>query len=168
MKPDTELADPLSSAIRALRAELLVWIDTELVRLREGAQAANRLLEEKPAAGSQFGCSSSHLGTRARRPHLQLGPGRRESRPREKFVERNPTAEAGRLPDDVPTPSTEPNPPGSASGPRQRLDALARMLDHRLKRVQAAAGTRGAAGDGRDHDESDDVSAERSALGGPR
>jgi len=159
MNPESEAADPLSWAIRALREELLRWIDTELVRLRAREQAENRLMEEGPAtaAGSQFGASSSRLGANPGRRDLQLGLGWHESRTRERVVERDSSlAETARPPVDAAELETDPKPQVPPSDPRQRLDALARLLDDRIKRAQGAAGTWSGAGSGPNADVDDE------------
>ena len=50
MSHEIEVSDPLSWAIGEFREELLLWIDTELVRLRERDQAGDGMMEEEPAA----------------------------------------------------------------------------------------------------------------------
>jgi hypothetical protein len=92
MSHEFEASDPLSRAIGEFRKELLLWIDTELLRLRQPGQADDLVNEEE----------------------RQIDP---EPRP---FL----------------------------SNPRQRLDALARLLDHRLKQAQEAAAPSGGAGNG--------------------
>ncbi|SRR5579883_1891473 len=55
-----------------------------------------------------------------------------------------PAPEEGRsvgLPE--PETSVPPQPQADPGNPRQRLDALARLLDHRLKQVEGAPGTTG-------------------------
>jgi len=101
MSQEFEVSDPLSRAIGEFRKELLLWIDTELVRLREPEQADDLVIEEE----------------------LPIDP--------------------------------EPRPP--LSNPRQRLDALARLLDHRLKQAQEAAAPSGGAGNGRNTGVEDDT-----------
>jgi hypothetical protein len=152
MSPDTEVPDRLLSAIGEFREEVLLWIDSELVRLREREQAENRRLEQRlaPATGSHFSASNGRLGASPERPSLQSGTGPREPRSLETARDREPAAENARQPLDVPEPETDPKPPGTGSNPRQRLDALARLLDHRLRQAQGEAATRTGAGNGRD------------------
>jgi hypothetical protein len=144
---DTDVRDPVARAIAEFRQEFLLRIDTELVRLQEREQAANRLTEEEvvAATGSQFGASSSRVGGSPRRPYLQSGTGWQESRATERAADRDSVAEAERPPVDVPELEIDPEPRVPPSDPRQRLDALARLLDNRLKRAQGTAGTRSGA-----------------------
>jgi len=101
MSQEFEVSDPLTRAIGDFRRELLLWIDTELVRLRQPEQADDLVIEEA----------------------LQMDP---ELRPPQ-------------------------------SNPRQRLDALARLLDHRLKKAQEAAAPGGGAGNGLNTGAEDDT-----------
>jgi hypothetical protein len=133
MKPDNEAADPLCSAIRELREELLMWIDNELERLRAGEPAENRRPDDGPATASKLGLPSSRVGASSGRPHLQLGLARQESRSRERDAETDSFKENPRPAIEDPERETDPDPLVHASDPRQRLDALARLLDHRLK-----------------------------------
>jgi hypothetical protein len=87
MSHDSEVSDALSWAIGEFREELLLWIDTELSRLRE----------QEPAEKA------------ARRPVIP------------------------------PEPKSALEPRAPVSNPRQRLDALARLLDHRLKQARGAS-----------------------------
>ena len=146
----TSYADPLSWAIGEFREELLRWIDTELVRLREREQAENRLMEEGRAAASWIAIrrfAAAVSGSSPGRRDLQLGLGWHESRTRERVVERDsggrnrrpPRRRFLKLRDGSRT-------AGRPSDPRQRLDALARLLDDRLKQAQGAAGTWSGAG----------------------
>ena len=48
MTRDIEFQDPLSWAIGEFREELLLWIDTELVRLQEREPADDSVIEEEP------------------------------------------------------------------------------------------------------------------------
>jgi hypothetical protein len=98
MSNDVEAPDPLSSAIGEFRKELLDWIETELVRLRERAQTDEETTRPPGAL-----------------PERQI--------------------------------DRDPRPP--LSNPRQRLDALARLLDHKLKQPQGTAEASGGGGTGR-------------------
>jgi hypothetical protein len=144
---DSAVRDPLARAIAEFRQELLLRIDTELVRLQEREQAVNRLTEEGvvAATGSQFGASSSRMGASPRKPYLQSGTGWQESRDAERVADLDSVAEAERPPVDDPELEIDPEPRVPPSDPRQRLDALARLLDNRLKRAQGTAGTRSGA-----------------------
>jgi hypothetical protein len=109
MNPDCDVSDRLLSAIHAFGEELLLWIDTELDRLREPEQAENARIDDGLIVpnGSQFRVS----------PPL-----------------------------DIQQAPTDPERPAPVVNPRQRLDALARILDDRLKQAQAGAGIRMCAG----------------------
>jgi hypothetical protein len=143
MSHDTEVPDPLLLAIGEFREELLVWIETELVRQREREQAENRVMEERPAAatGSPFGVSSSRLGASPGRPYLESGMDGREPRIRERVADGDSVVESARPSVAVTGLETDSEPRARLTNPRQRLDALARLLDHRLKRAQGAAAT---------------------------
>jgi hypothetical protein len=142
MSPDTEVSHRLASAIGEFREEVLFWIDTELVRLRE--QAEHRQIEEGPAAetDSQFSGSNERFRASPGRPSIESRMGRREPRIIETAGDRDPGAENARHPLEVTEAARDPDTPAGLSNPRQRLDALARVLDHRLKHAQSEAGTR--------------------------
>jgi hypothetical protein len=105
--PEHEGPDRLALAIRAFREDVLLWIDTELARLRQWDPVGT-----PPAADSVARASASGFGVRQPREGSPLGP----------LIE------------------TEPSVP--VSNPRQRLDALARMLDDRLRQAEADTGPR--------------------------
>jgi hypothetical protein len=150
MSHDIEVSDPLSWAIGEFREELLLWIDIELVRLREREQAEDLMREEEPAAasGSQFSTSSSRLGASRVSPYFQPGMTREEPRTRQRLADRDSVVETARPPVVLPELQTDPEPRTPLANPRQRLDALARLLDHRLKQAQGAAETSRGAGKG--------------------
>jgi hypothetical protein len=151
MSHDSEVSDPLSREISEFREELLLWIDTELIRLRERDHGDDLVMEEEPAAasGSQFGASSSRLGVSRGSPNIPSGMAWQEPRTRERVADRDSVVETAIPPVALPELQTDPEPPPPPSNPRQRLDALARLLDHRLKQGQAAAAADDCADKGR-------------------
>ena len=142
MSDEIEVFDPLPSAIGELREELLIWIDTEMARLREHVDVLAREDEGTAARSSRFTASSSrHVanrgGSRARSALARPAPATRES-----GADRGPDVETASPPI---TPSEQPSDHESrlsGSNPRERLDALARLLDHRLKQAQEDTKTR--------------------------
>jgi hypothetical protein len=150
MSYDIKLSDPLSCAIGEFREELLLWIDTELVRLREGEQAEDLVMVEQRAAagGSQLGASSSRLGVSRGSSHFPSGIAWQEPRTRERVADRDSMGESTRPPIALPDQQTDPEQRPPLSNSRQRLDALARLLEHRLKQAQGPAETSSGAGQG--------------------
>jgi hypothetical protein len=160
MNREIEVSDPLSSAISEFREELLVWIDTELFRLRAREQLDDSAIEDEVAAAreSQFSGSSSRLGVDTGSPSFQSGIARQDPRTRQKVVDReDPVTEAVRPPVALSALQTDPEPRARVSNPRQRLDALARLLDHRLKQAQGTAETSGGTGKGTNTGADDDT-----------
>jgi hypothetical protein len=154
-----EVSDPLSWAIVEFREDLLLWIDTELVRLREREQADDLVMAEELATAreSQFSASSSPLGVSRGSPFLQSGIAWQEPQTGERVVDRDLVVETTRPPVALPELQTEPEPRPARSNPRQRLDALARLLDHRLKQAQGTAETSSGAGKGPNASVEDDT-----------
>src|SRR5262245_10447313 len=103
MSLDTESADSLLRAIREFRLEFLSWIDTEMARVREHEPG-----KDLAAAG------------------IPATPG-------EDSAERGSGASPARPAATIPRPETDPRASAAPLSPRQRLDALARLLDQRLK-----------------------------------
>jgi hypothetical protein len=148
MSHENEVSNPLSWAIGEFREELLLWIDTELVRLGEQADDSVRGEEQAASRESHLSAASSRLGARRGSPRFQSGTAVQESRTRERVVDRDSAVETARQPVARPELQANPDPQPAPSNPRQRLDALARLLDHRLKQAQGAAETTGGAGKG--------------------
>jgi len=150
MSYDIKLSDPLSCAIGELREELLLWIDAELVRLGEGEQAEDQVKEQErvAAGGSQFGAASSRLGLSRGSPHFPSSIAWQEPRTCERVADRDPMVESTRPPIALPEQQTDPELRPPLSNPRQRLDALARLLDHRLEQARGTAETSSGAGQG--------------------
>ncbi len=147
MSHDIEVSDPLLRAIGEFREELLLWIDTELVRLREREPAEALVMEEEAAAtGSESGSSSSRHGASTGSPHFRSGMAWQEPPTRERVVDRDSVVETARPPVALPELQTDPEPGSPFSNSRRRLDALARSLDHRLKQAQGAAEPSSSAG----------------------
>jgi hypothetical protein len=137
MNREIDVSNPLSGAIGEFREELLLWIDTELARLRE--QTDDSVVEEEPKK-SQFNGSRSRVGVSQGSPFLQTRIARQEPRTRERAVEHEDLALKNLTPHVPPRePATEPASRLRLSNPRQRLDALARLLDQRLKQAQGTA-----------------------------
>ena len=152
MSQGTESADSLARAIGEFRTELLVWIDTELARLQERDPGASSVVGERSTAprsmgaglrgGSQPGSRTDVDAPRPGSPELLSGTGWETPREGQSFVDRDGNAALAGPTAAVAGPETDP-PPGANSGnPRERLDALARLLDQRLKQVEGASGTR--------------------------
>jgi hypothetical protein len=160
MSREIEVSDPLSWAIGEFREELLLWIDTELVRLQEPEQVDHPVMEEELAVAreSHFSGSSSRHGVSRGSPFFKSGIARQEPRTRERVVDREElVVETARPPVALPELDTDPEPRPSLSNPRQRLDALARLLDHRLKQAQGTAETNGGTGKGTNTGADDDT-----------
>jgi hypothetical protein len=147
--PEAGSADSLSQAIEELREELLSWIDTELVRLQELEQGADRAAE---AISGTPGPIRSGLGGGRRLVPLTDGDGARPRTHDVSGMERESSRDRGWLADrdskidvaepsiDMPGSERDPEAQVPPLNPRQRLDALARLLDHRLKQAEGAAG----------------------------
>jgi hypothetical protein len=152
MSGEIEDSDPLSSAISEFRNELLFWIDSELLRLRERAPVDDPVMEEELATRmreSNFIGSRGRLGVSQGASICQPGTARAESPSCERVVDRKDlVAETARPPVDLPEPRTDAEPRPSVSNPRQRLDALARLLDHRLKQAQGTGEVSSSTGKG--------------------
>ena len=158
MSDGAEVLDSLSRAIVEFREEVLLWIDTELVSLRKREQDESVAMEERsaPATLTRWGLES---GTQTHSPirRLVAGPGEAElqpvmsrdgSRNNEEIARRDSPDGSDRPP--FVTPGTEPD-LKAKSAPLdsfQRLDALARLLDQRLKLSEvAASNSSGASGE---------------------
>ena len=152
MSREIEDSDPLSSAIGEFRDELLFWIDSELLRLRERAQVDDSVMEKELATAtreSNFVSSSGRLGLSQGSAICQSGIARAESPSWERVVDRKDlVAETARPPVALPELPTDSELQPSVSNPRQRLDALARLLDHRLKQAQGTGEVSSSTGKG--------------------
>jgi hypothetical protein len=104
--------DSLTRAIDGFRRELLLWIDTELARLQA-------LEQDERADPSRMGSGIS--------------------RDREGSADRNSDAEMARSPVTLPASGADLETQAAPLNSCQRLDALARLLDRRLKEVEGAA-----------------------------
>ena len=149
MSLDAGVGGPLSRTIADFREEVLLGIDNALGRLREEGQEQSLAMEEKvpPATLARSGLElESQARSRAdrpaailgaavsepamrregsRKPQMINGPGSLDDPPRPAMVEAGPET----------SPSSSPSPSDSL----KRLDALARLLDQRLKVSQEAA-----------------------------
>ena len=149
MSHDADVLDSLSRAIAEFREKVLLWIDTALVRLREREQAESLAMEEKsaPAALTRLRMErGSPTASPTRRPAagkdgMDLQPVMSwEGTP-------NPAEIAGpdsrgdlaRPPIVAPRPEADTKSKSPPLDSLKRLDALARLLDHRLKASQDAA-----------------------------
>jgi hypothetical protein len=143
MSREIEESDPISSAIGEFRDELLFWIDSELVRLRERVQVDDSVIGEELAAAARdfsFSGSSAGLGVTHGGSFSQSEIARAESRSFERVVDRKDLiAETARPAVARSELQMDSDLRSSVSNPRQRLDALARLLDHRLKQAQGTA-----------------------------
>jgi hypothetical protein len=106
--PESGAADPLARAIGELREELLSWIDAELSRLQELQREEDRSME---------GMS----GVRGSWP---------DDRGSSQGVDGSSISVRG--------PGMDLEPGSTPCDPGERLDALARRLDHRLKQAAGA------------------------------
>lgn len=155
--PEARTDERIRRAIHELREELTLWIDTQLDRLQPCEHHGDLAVPE-PACGSQ----STYLGmgagyrvaTRPSGDGARLGPS--ESAPairaaapsdRGTLGVRNSDAEISEAIIAGSAADPEAITPGSSS--RQRLDALARILDRRLKEAEGAAGAANGATGGR-------------------
>jgi hypothetical protein len=161
MSHEAESADSLLGAIGKFREEMLFWIDTELARRQErgpeenaagaGSPIALRSIRPGQRGGSHLASQANFEGVSLGDPDFPSGMGRELPRNPDRSADRNSTAEIEATSDAFPGPETL-DPQAPPLNPRQRLDALARLLDRRLKQVGRAAGTsRGSAG-GRNED----------------
>ena len=109
MTRDIEVSDPLSWAIGEFREELLLWIDTELVRLQK--QIDDSVIDEE-LSESQFNGSSSRIGVTRESPFPRTGIARGKQRTRERVVERyDPAVETLKPPVPRREPPTDPESP---------------------------------------------------------
>jgi hypothetical protein len=76
---------------------------------------------------------------RAQGPEFLAEMGPQPPREAERFADRMAHAEISGAPVAGTGEETEPQPQDGPGNPRHRLDALARLLDHRLKQVEGAA-----------------------------
>jgi len=159
MNHDAEVLDPQSRAIANFREEILLWIDTALVRLREREQEES-LATEKRSARAASTRSGMERGSQTRsppsRPGARLGGAVLEpvmrsegSRNTEEIAGPNSLGDPSRPPIATPGPETRPESKSPPLDSLKRLDALARLLDQRLKVSQeAASDSSGASGEG--------------------
>jgi hypothetical protein len=140
--------DPLSCAIAEFREDLLVWIETELARVREQAEELAGAEELSGASGSQLSASPSRVGASRGSPLFQPEIAAREPRTQKRGADRDSFAEAPRRSAAVSKLRIDPESVTPHSNSRQRLDALARLLDSRLKHPQGASETSSGAGNG--------------------
>jgi hypothetical protein len=152
MSREIEDSDPLSSAIGEFRDELLFWIDSEILRLRERAQVDDSVMEKELATRmreSNFIGSRGRLGVSQGGSICQPAIARAESQTCERVVDRKDlVAETAKPPVALPELQTDSELRPSVSNPRQRLDALARLLDHRLKQAQGTGEVSSSTGKG--------------------
>jgi hypothetical protein len=147
MTCEIDASDSLSRAIGEFREELLLWIDAELVRLGEREQD-DSVIEEEPRRSHSNGLSG-RLGMSSGSPFFQSGSALQEPGTSERVVDRPELAVQTVWPSvPLPKPSTDAELRLPVSNPRQRLDALARLLDQRVKQAQGLAETNGSTGNG--------------------
>jgi hypothetical protein len=99
--------------------------------------------------GSQPGALTDVDAPRPGSPDLLSGMGREAVREGQSFVDRDGNAELAGPTVAVPGPETDSPPEANPGNPRERLEALARLLDQLLKQVEGASGTRPGATSGR-------------------
>jgi hypothetical protein len=171
MSHGTDRADPLARAIAEFRQEFLLWIDRELARGHQRDPGAGRGAEERstaghplvsgPRGGSQPRAQPEGVAPRAERPVLLAELGREPPREEERFADRSREAEITAAPRAGAGPEmeteTDSQPQAGPANPRHRLDALARLLDHRLKQVDGAAAVRRVAASRRDQENPDEA-----------
>ncbi len=176
MSHEAESADLLARAIGEFREELLLWIDTELTRLRGRAAEESPVIEESSTGPDlvhtgqtgefRFG-SPTHIDTQSPgRPESPPGVRRATLRDPEAFADRSAAAETREPQVAFPRPEADPESQAPPLNPRQRLDALAQLLDRRLKQVEGAADPSGSVPGGtrtRLQDESSGPSGRRGA-----
>jgi len=151
MNRDNEESDPLPSAIAEFRKELLEWIDTEyarvLAREREWTDRFAVAQEQAAARESAFNASSQRglsLGSSTRPARIA----REEPGTRETVVDQHSVVDTAGPPAAVSERPIDAEPQPTPANPRQRLEALARLLDRRLKQAQGAAAASDGAGKG--------------------
>ena len=141
MSNEAEVADPLTLAIHELREEFLCWIDTELARLQQHVENPVRRDEGTFSRGTRFeelpgraeaGVGSTSTRSGYARPPLPI---------RESFVDRDQAPKVAKPLTSSLEPAHQSVPQSTGSDPRQRLEALARLLDHRLRQVQTETET---------------------------
>jgi len=158
MSDDAEVLDPLSRAIVEFREEILLWIDTALVRLREREQVESVAMEERsaPAASTRWGMDSgSQTHSPTRRLGASLGGTELQpvvrwegSRNNEEIAGRDSLGNSERPPFVTPGPEPDPKSKSAPFDSFKRLGALARLLDQRLKLSEVeASNSSGASGD---------------------
>jgi hypothetical protein len=146
MNDEIKASDPFATAINELREELLLWIDAELARLQDDVDALRR--EDAPVL------PRTPRPTSSSRP-LVVRNAVSHSRP---TIARQPTPmrrndDHDMVVDDAHPPVAsreqliDPGPLPPVPNSRERLDALARMLDRRLKQAHGAAEARSSVND---------------------
>jgi hypothetical protein len=150
MSPDDVESDPLARAIGEFRKDLLLWIDKELVWLREQAPEDSVRNDELTAVvGSQFSAASGSLNAGRGSLHYPASMPRQAPPSGEQRNDVDLCRDAARPPAGGSMIRKDPQPPPPPANPRQRLDALARLLDERLKHAQGAAESTNSAGNER-------------------
>jgi hypothetical protein len=157
MGPAGGPVDALSRAIAELREELISWIDTESARLQAGEQG-----EDHTVQGTSGALHSTRSGPKVAR--APVAPSSRdETRPgtlddargtdgeayrsRQSFGERALNADVAEPPVAVRGLKPEPETQAAPLDAGQRLDALAQLLNRRLKQVDGAAGAANSMGE---------------------
>jgi hypothetical protein len=146
--PEIGTADSLAQAIHELREELLSWVDTELSRLQELQWKEDRSMEvmadvpgsiwSRPRNAGVVIPPTGPDGDSPGTSDEASGMGRGTTRSRGWPEHRDSYAEVDESAVAVRGPGIDREPQSTPSNPGERLDALARRLDHRLKQ---AAGT---------------------------
>ncbi len=149
MSHDADGLDSLSRAIAELREKVVGWIDTALVRLREREQEESLATQEKsaPAAltrlsrerGSQTQSPTRRPGASLEETELRPVMSWQGSRNTEEIAGPDSLRDPARPPLVAARPETGAKSTSSPMDSLKRLDALARVLDQRLKVSQEGA-----------------------------
>jgi hypothetical protein len=141
--PEFGAADSLTRAIGQVREELLSWIDAELSRLQELQREEDLSMEamsgvpgsmrSRPRSSGLLVPPIVHDGNRPGTPHHVSGMGSGATRGHGWTDNRDSNTDVDASPVAVRGPGMELEPQSTPRNPDERLDALARRLDHRLK-----------------------------------
>jgi hypothetical protein len=155
MGDEAESAHSLLRAIDDFRSEFLHWIDTELAQrqelgssedLEEGIPTPPRSVRSGRRGGSRRASWPERDGMNPVEGDFPSGMGRENHPNPVGHTDRDREAQMVRVPVVPSGPGTDREPEAPSLNPRERLDALARLLDQRLRQVEGAGPDRGATG----------------------